>query len=147
MKKCVICHKSKHKKYFYKNRTNNDGLQNLCKLCCKFYSKKNYYKDKSAHINRVAKNKTEYKKDIQTYICEYLSHHPCVDCGEPDIRCLDFDHLKNKISPVSYMIKSCCSIPKIEREIKKCDVRCANCHRKKTSDDQNWYRSKYISEL
>ncbi len=30
----------------------------------------------------------------------------------------------------------------IKTEIKKCDVRCANCHRRKTSKDLNWWYEK-----
>jgi hypothetical protein len=28
----------------------------------------------------------------------------------------------------------------VKNEIEKCDVRCANCHRRKTAKDFNWYK-------
>lgn len=60
---------------------------------------------------------------------DYKSTHPCVDCGESDVRCLDFDHIGEKKFAVStgmgYRMET------IMEEISKCVVRCANCHRKK----------------
>jgi hypothetical protein len=39
------------------------------------------------------------------------------------------------------MIQSGYSIAKIKEEIEKCEVRCANCHRKVTAQRGNWYRT------
>lgn len=55
----------------------------------------------------------------------------CVDCGERDERCLDLDHVRGtKVKNVSEMLG--CSVPRLLEEIAKCEVRCANCHRKRT---------------
>ena len=71
----------------------------------------------------------------------YLSSHPCVDCGEADIRCLEFDHVRgNKITTISDLIKNAASWAAIEAEITKCEVRCANCHRRKTLERGKWWR-------
>ena len=32
----------------------------------------------------------------------------------------------------------------IEEEIDKCDVRCANCHRKKHAREGGWYKTQYV---
>ncbi len=86
--------------------------------------------------------------NIYQHIREYLSTHSCVDCGESDIRCLEFDHVRGKKSNnVSKLISNVCSLNRIKLEIKKCDVRCANCHRKKTSDIQGWYKTGSITQL
>lgn len=65
-------------------------------------------------------------------IIEYFSLHPCVDCGMADYRCLEFDHVRGvkefEISRVAY------SWDRVLREIEKCDVRCANCHRIRHAD-------------
>lgn len=56
----------------------------------------------------------------------------CVDCGETDPVVLDFDHVSGRKSAgVSRMRTS--SLPKLLTEIAKCEVRCANCHRRVTT--------------
>ena len=62
---------------------------------------------------------------------EFILHNKkdgCVICGEKDPTCLDFHHLDNKHEQVSHM--NCYSMNKIQQEIDKCVVLCANCHRK-----------------
>lgn len=57
----------------------------------------------------------------------------CLDCGEKDIRVLEFDHVKDtKINDVSSLVWRACSIQTIKNEINKCEVVCANCHRIRT---------------
>ena len=54
----------------------------------------------------------------------------CCVCGEARIPCLDYHHKdpKDKGYNVNDMIKSH-SLESIDREINKCMVLCANCHR------------------
>lgn len=71
----------------------------------------------------------------------YLSEHPCVDCGQTDIRVLEFDHVRGqKMDDISHMLSQNCGWPRIEAEIAKCEVRCANCHRIKTNERGDWWR-------
>ncbi len=75
----------------------------------------------------------------------YLLDHPCVDCGEADVRVLDFDHIiGEKTAHVSSLVGRGASWQRIEKEMAKCVVRCANCHRRKTAIDFGWYKSKDI---
>ena len=62
----------------------------------------------------------------------YLIEHPCVDCRETDITVLEFDHLRDKTKNVSALMRGTNSWSRIEVEIAKCVVRCANCHRRET---------------
>ena len=69
------------------------------------------------------------------YIIEYLTKNPCSSCGEKDLLVLDFDHIipATKKHNVSRMVSSQHhSIKAIQTEIDKCQVLCANCHRRKT---------------
>lgn len=64
---------------------------------------------------------------------QYLLSHPCVDCGESDPVVLEFDHVRGtKNDNISKMISTPVSVRKLMGEIDKCDVRCANCHRRAT---------------
>lgn len=74
------------------------------------------------------------------YLLTYLSNHGCVDCGETDPVVLDFDHVTgSKITELSKMAHDVKPMSVIQAEIEKCQVRCSNCHRKKTAKEQNWY--------
>ena len=79
-------------------------------------------------------------KRIRTWMMEYFTNHPCIDCGETDPVVLEFDHRDptTKVAAVSQMIPSN-SLAVVKQEVAKCDVRCANCHRRKNAKDQNWY--------
>ncbi len=82
------------------------------------------------------------RDELKKYIWNFLLKHSCVDCGEKDPVVLDFDHKAGKISSVSDFIKNCHSLEKAEQEISKCEVRCANCHRRKTAKEFGWYKHK-----
>ena len=54
---------------------------------------------------------------------------------------LEFDHLekKNKIAAVSEMVSLQSPWEVITKEIQKCEVRSANCHRRKTAKQRGYY--------
>ena len=58
---------------------------------------------------------------------------PDVICGESDPIVLDFDHVRGKkILNISRMVAQGHRWEQIEQEIEKCEVRCANDHRRAT---------------
>lgn len=79
-------------------------------------------------------------------IMSHLQANPCVDCGENDPIVLEFDHIEpaQKYRTISNM-KSY-PVDKIQSEIAKCEVRCANCHRRKTAIQFGWYRNLICEE-
>ena len=81
------------------------------------------------------------------FVVEYLKHHPCVDCGESDPIVLDFDHIAEKKLDVSRMIFSQNGIAAIKTEIAKCEVRCANCHRRITALRSQTLRYKICNNI
>jgi hypothetical protein len=60
----------------------------------------------------------------------------CVDCGERDVVVLEFDHIGNKRSNVTVLAWSVCSLARLQEEIACCEVRCCNCHRRRTASDR-----------
>lgn len=100
--------------------------------------RKHYYANKQQYLDR---NKRD-RKNAQQHVLAYLLANPCVDCGEKDVRCLEFDHRDraNKSHSITKMITDGLTIVRIDAEIAKCDVRCANCHRKVTAGQFGWYR-------
>lgn len=94
-------------------------------------------------INSVGTRRSILRSKV--FVLNYLLIHPCIDCRESDPRVLDFDHRGDKKAEIAQLVKSG-RLSVIQTEILKCDVRCANCHRKRhtTSDS---YRCKTVAQL
>lgn len=69
------------------------------------------------------------------YLREYKRTHPCVDCGEDDWRCLAFDHRDRATKCFNLGDYNRHSFEDVIAEIAKCDIRCHNCHAKKTIEE------------
>ena len=108
------------------------GVAGNCKDCQKKYNKEHYILSKGKWVNARAAARKEVRQRNQAVILEWLSSHPCVDCGNDDIRVLEFDHLPEhkKLNNVSNLINNSTEV--LVAEIAKCEVRCANCHKIKT---------------
>jgi hypothetical protein len=79
------------------------------------------------------------------FLLEYLRRTPCVDCEEQDPVVLDFDHVGVKRWGVVQLAGRECSIANLEREIAECEVRCANCHRRRTIVQQSHFRNDLVA--
>jgi hypothetical protein len=80
------------------------------------------------------------------WIMDYLSTHPCVDCGETDPIVLDFDHKDGEEKSFNLgdaLNKRKMGIKRISEEVDKCVVRCANCHRRKTAKAAGFWKLKW----
>ena len=106
----------------------------------KEYNRKYYYNNKNKIRIRANKNQKNIRKRNLSYIISYLQDNPCVDCKEDDFIVLEFDHITDKEHNISNMVNSH-SLNKIKEEIAKCEVRCANCHRRKTANQLGWYKN------
>ncbi len=95
----------------------------------KEYNHKRYLANKQEYRDKTAKK----KKENAIWLLKYKTNLTCGLCGENDFRCLDFHHIESieKTADISVMVNNGCSIKRIESEISKCQVLCANCHRKK----------------
>jgi hypothetical protein len=135
---CNGCNTEKNLSEFYFQNCKRVGhkvISSQCKLCIK--SKAKIYA-----INNKSKRRTNERntaKRFHIFIHNYYKTHPCVDCGNTDPRVLQFDHVRGeKIRAVSTMRDF--SLKKVEEEIAKCEIRCANCHSIKTANEQGWYK-------
>ncbi len=80
---------------------------------------------------------TDFQLRKKEYVIKYLEQHSCVDCGNTDIRVLEFDHTKGpKYKCVSVLVWQAYSIEVLDAEIAKCEVRCANCHKIRHCEDR-----------
>jgi hypothetical protein len=68
------------------------------------------------------------------YAYSYLERNTCVDCGCSDLCVLEFDHVRNKKGNVLTLARNGVSLDRLRHEIAQCEVRCANCHRRRTAE-------------
>lgn len=136
---CSKCKITKDVSEFRKNRTRKDGLQRYCIICDKIQQKNWYSNNKEKVIKKTVKASQIRLEQIKVFIVDYLKDHPCVVCGESDIVVLEFDHLHSKVDTVSNLVRSK-NINRVKKEIEKCQVLCANCHKRKTAKDFNWFK-------
>jgi hypothetical protein len=66
------------------------------------------------------------------YAYSRLEGSGCADCGLRDMCVLDFDHVGPKQANVVWLANSGCRLERLIAEIERCEVRCANCHRRRT---------------
>lgn len=78
----------------------------------------------------------ESRRRNRAVVREHLQAHPCVDCGETDLAVLEFDHVRGeKVAPLAELCEA--RMDRLLAELAKCEVRCGNCHRRKTAREQN----------
>jgi hypothetical protein len=96
-----------------------------------------YHEPDSRTKAQISKARITYRKRIRAFLVAYLVGHPCVDCGESDPVVLEFDHVRGtKVAAISSFVRNMASMNRILAEIAKCDVRCANCHRRRTAAER-----------
>ena len=140
LRTCTLCLRSLSTNFFHKKSSGRDGISPWCKDCKCAKARTHYLSNREKIIKRTRVYNKANVKECKEKVANYLSQHPCVDCGETDIVVLDFDHLKNKKANVSRLVATGRKWTIVLREINKCEVRCANCHRRKTAKHGNWYK-------
>lgn len=120
--KCVRCE-------VRQARVQKCGKIDFCAPCHREYCRQYYREHKAEYVRRNNARRIV----LQDKLLGYLAEHPCVDCGEADIVVLDFDHVDGEKSfDVSRAVPLRLAWDNVLPEIKKCVIRCANCHRRKT---------------
>lgn len=111
--------------------------------------REHYYKNKEVYIERAKKRNALERLKIEDWLVQYLSTHPCIDCGETDIVVLEFDHRDDitKVYNVGSMRRDAKSLAAVMREVGKCDVRCANCHRRRTATQFGWWKLRALNRV
>lgn len=138
MKRCCTCHVLRSLEEFHRRSTSPDGRQRRCMQC---YA--DQYRDHRRALGaKVRARSVPLRLDKEARLAAYLRDHPCVDCGESDVRVLEFDHRdpQLKLACIARMFTGGWTWQAMLGEIEKCDVRCANCHRVRTSLEQNWWK-------
>jgi len=120
--------KIKNKEYYLKNK---DKIKQKTKL----------WNDNNRE--QVLENNKLIKKRNYAFLWRYLKiFGKCVDCGITDDRVLEFDHIRDdKIDGVKRLADGLASLERLKTEMRKCEVRCCNCHRIKTQEQLGWRKN------
>ena len=139
-KRCCTCHLELPLSMFNRRSRAKDGLQSRCRACAREW----YLANRDSHRANVAPRRTATVRAIKERLVDYLREHPCVDCGQTDLRVLDFDHRDpgTKVGAVSFLVNNS-TWEAVAAEVEKCDVRCANCHRIRTCADRLTFRHRH----
>jgi len=107
-----------------------------------------WYRNLSTNKKRARRRKQlDRRLELRRLMYLYLLENPCVDCGESDPVVLEFDHVKDdKSAVISRMMANNLSWAKVRTEIEKCQVRCANCHRRVTAKRTGFWRHVFGGE-
>jgi hypothetical protein len=142
MKCCARCKKDLPQERFRWKNKSKGWRQPYCIDCNIAYNKEHYQKNRADYIRKAATWNKE-NNPVGRLCYEYKLAHPCVDCGESDPACLEFDHRDRatKKFNICTAVKNQKNWNKILVEIEKCDIRCKNCHAKKTAAQFGWFKS------
>lgn len=112
----------------------------LCRYCNKYYPesefgvalttpKKVYRRRKCKSCYRATKQKL--RKKYNQWLIDYKKKNKCSKCGIIDYRVLEFHHPKNKDKEfnIGDAFKNGYGLGRIKKELKKCIIVCANCHK------------------
>lgn len=139
MKTCTKCGAEKPLDEFRKQVKAKDGHQSACKECQSKRDRADYMKP--GRKEQITGRRNRLYKQHQHLIYTHLLEHPCVDCDNDDPVVLQFDHVRgSKRCDVSRLVGRTSTMQLLE-EMDKCEVRCANCHTKKTAKDFGWFKA------
>jgi hypothetical protein len=145
---CTVCKEAKDTTEFFAKDKSKGWLHSQCKSCYKTkrlsFMEEHYAKYGDAYRARARIRKAAIKKIRQEQLYEYLQGKACENCGFNDMRALDFDHQdpKTKRFGIARAITNCYAWEEILCEINKCKLLCANCHRIRTAQQQNWRKGR-----
>lgn len=139
-KVCTRCEKRKNLDDFAWKNKSKETKSSWCKECFRASYRDRYANDPKEKERVMAKSR-QNKIENKEKIIEYLKNNPCVDCGESDPIVLEFDHkevIGGKGKRIPHFLSR--SWARVAEEIKKCEIRCANCHTRRTARQMGWYR-------
>lgn len=138
-KRCTMCGRSRLLKSFHIKNKKTGSRNCYCKDCQSKYVAGHYSRNRAAYAKRTRKNSEAAKVRTYKFLLQYFEAHPCVDCGETNPIKLQFDHVRGKKRMnISQLVGMGYSVKRLEEEISKCEIRCANCHLVKTANERNW---------
>lgn len=126
-KQCSGCLKRKPTTEFGRHQQTKSGLRSRCKECNRKEARGFYKRNSAAYKKRAYAYKQEVRAELLLFMDHVRKTLGCQTCTEREVCCLDFHHMKKGI-PLGRAANN--SYNQFLRELRKCVVLCANCHRK-----------------
>lgn len=144
MRRCGRCGEAKAAEEFAWRRKARGQRDNYCRPCRAAYKKEHYALHRDRYIDAAMRRRRALAIERANSLVEFFATHPCVDCGEGDPVVLEFDHLGDKEFNIAKGLRDR-SWRALLDEIAKCDVVCANCHRRRTAIRGAFARASVVS--
>jgi hypothetical protein len=138
---CAGCGEAKPLTDFNFRHKQKGTRHKRCRECTREQVRMHYQAHHGYYVVKAKKRTIRVHAEHRQWLQNYLETHPCVDCGESDQRCLDFDHVRGKKRKNISLMVGYFTLEAIQAEVSKCEVRCANCHRKRTAERRAIARS------
>lgn len=145
MRRCGRCGARKPPDEFAWRRRARDQRDNYCRPCRATYKREHYARNKRRYIDSANRRTKRIVAERTAYLVAFLREHPCVDCGESDPIVLEFDHLRDKKFGIGQGMRDR-PWQDVLAEIEKCDVVCANCHRRRTNQRGGFIRGIVVAD-
>ena len=129
---CGRCHQLLPLADFAWRRKSRGQRDNYCRACRAAYKREHYDANKQRYIAKALLHKQALVAERAAHLIQFFRTHPCTDCGETDPLVLEFDHREAKNFNIAKGIRDR-KWQAVLDEIAKCDVVCANCHRRRTA--------------
>ena len=141
LRTCARCQVSKPLSEFPVKNAARGTFSSYCRPCRSEYGKEHYARNKPYYMAKNHRARPQGRQRNRDLVQEFLKTRACVDCGETNPVVLDFDHVDpgTKRSTIGAML-SRSTTAAVRREMAKCVIRCANCHRRRTAAQFGSYR-------
>jgi hypothetical protein len=143
---CGRCKEEKSPDEFAWRRKARGQRDNYCRPCRTAYKHEHYSRNKQRYIDSARRRTERIVAERTAYLVSFLREHPCVDCGEGDPLVLEFDHLQEKQFGIGRGLRER-PWRDVLAEIRKCEVVCANCHRRRTNRRGGFIRTVVTAEM
>ena len=129
---CSRCKQRRPISDFAWRRKARSQRDNYCRACRAAYKHEHYAANRARYVANATRRTRVLVAERTAYLIDFFREHPCADCGETDPLVLEFDHLGHKNFSIAAGIRSR-NWQAVLDEMAKCDVVCANCHRRRTA--------------
>ena len=133
-KTCTKCGETKALELFGKQSNGPQGRASWCKACKSAQVASRYANDAGYRESQKAYSRRRHADNARR-LSDYKMERGCADCGfNAHPAALEFDHLPEYTKSFTISSKTSYDWGRLQSEIDKCEVVCANCHAIRTAE-------------